>query len=214
MNDTPQDNWFQSISNHMTTRNFKAGDIMAMQGERSEVVGYILSGQAKAISYSENGATTWIGYFSPEEFFGHMSLLTKAPINFEVTAETDVTALIISTNTMRDLLSEESELTQVLAKDLAARLDVMTQRLVEAFTLSAKGRICAELARLACVIGITPEKKIIRPNPVFVDLALRVNSTRETVSRTVSELQKKGVLSREPGALVVENPDRLMAAIQ
>ena len=187
---------------------------MAMQGEQSDVVGYLLSGRAKAISYSENGTATWIGYFTAEDFYGHMSLLTLAPINFEITAETDVTALIVSTNAMRELLSEENDLSRILANDLATRLDLMTQRLIEAFTLSAKGRICAELARLSCVIGITPEKNVIRPNPVFVDLALRVNSSRETVSRTVSELQKKGVLSREPGALIIENPDRLIAAIQ
>lgn len=214
MADLLREDWFHSISNRTTTRRFSAGDIMTLQGESSDYVGYILSGRARAVSYSEDGTATWVGYFSPDDFFGHMSLLTELPVNFEITAETDMKVIIVSVKIMQDLLFESTELSQVLATDLAVRLDMMTRRLVEAYTLSAKGRVCAELARLSNVIGIMPEKNIIRPNPVFVDLAMRVNSTRETVSRTVSELQKKGIISRETGALIIEKPDRLKAAIQ
>ena len=63
-------------------------------------------------------------------------------------------------------------------------------------------------------IGVDPDRHIVRPNPVFVDLALRINSTRETVSRTVSELQKKGIVSREPGALVIQSPEKLKASVK
>jgi len=67
---------------------------------------------------------------------------------------------------------------------------------------------------MALPIGIDPDRHIIRPSPVFVELARRLNSTRETVSRTVSELQNQGILAREPGALIIENPERLRKAVQ
>jgi len=106
---------------------------------------------------------------------------------------------------MKQLLAKENGLSLTLHNDLVIKLDHMTSRLIEAFSLSAKGRVCAELSRLSRVIGILPERLIIRPSPVFVELAERVNSTRETVSRTVSELQKKGILKREAGALIMEH---------
>ena len=115
---------------------------------------------------------------------------------------------------MHELMVQKDGLSISLANDLAARLEHMTSRLIEAFTLSAKGRVCAELSRLSKVIGVSPENLIIRPSPVFVELAERVNSTRETVSRTVSELQKKGIVSRESGALIIKKPEVLKAAIQ
>lgn len=205
---------YQSLLARGVRRTFKAGDIISLQDELPSGVGYILSGRAKAISYSDKGDATWVGYFEARDFFGHMSLLTEQAVNFEISAETEMEAIIIPIGAMRSLLSEDQELGRALANDLAARLDYMTRRLVEAFTLSAKGRVCAELARLSNIIGMEPEKSIIRPSPVFVELAQRVNSTRETVSRTVSELQKKGIVSREPGALVIDKPERLKAAIQ
>jgi len=214
MNEAPNQDWLQSIASQTSTRVFKVRETIALQGEPTDYVGYIILGKAKAISYSEDGVATWVGYFLAEEFFGHMSLLTNTPANFEISAATDMKVIIISVKTMRGLLSDDTQLSLILANDLAARLDMMTRRLVEAITLSAKGRICAELARLSNIIGIMPDKSIIRPNPIFVELAMRVSSTRETVSRTISELQKQGIITREPGALVIEKPEHLKAAIK
>ena len=87
-------------------------------------------------------------------------------------------------------------------------------RLVEAITLSAPGRVCAELVRMSKPVGIDPDKRVIRPSPVFLEVALRVSSTRETVSRTVNALLKDGVLSRETGAMLIHAPDALKSRIK
>lgn len=206
--------WYQSISDRTTTRTYKSGSVIALQGEDAQKIGYVLDGRAKAVSFTKNGEATWVGYFQLGDFFGHTAWLSENPPPFEIIAETDVKVLFVAAATMNELLTEQENLGLELAKDLASRLDQMTQRLIEAFTLSAKGRICAELTRLSRVIGIAPDTRIIRPNPVLVDLAERVNSTRETVSRTVSDLQKKGILAREPGAIIITNPDRLRDGIR
>lgn len=206
--------WYSAISAHARIQSYKADEIIALQGAILGHVGYIISGRAKAVAFSENGTATWVGYFEPEEFFGHVSLLTETDTKFEISADRPTEILIIPVKLMRDFLEIETQFSASLMDDLARRLDQMTSRLIEAFTLSAKGRVCAELARLSNIIGIMPEKHIIRPNPIFVDLAQRVNSTRETVSRTVSELQKKGIITREPGALIINSPEKLKAAIQ
>jgi len=214
MNSAEQDVWYRSISDRGSKKNFRQGEIISLQGEAPDFVGFILSGRAKAVSFSEYGHATWIGYFKPNEFFGHMSLISQNHSQFEISADNEVEAIIVSIDVMKQLLAKEDGLSLTLCNDLAIKLDHMTSRLIEAFSLSAKGRVCAELSRLSRVIGILPENLIIRPSPVFVELAERVNSTRETVSRTVSELQKKGILRRESGALIIEKPEALKAAIQ
>ena len=208
------ESWYAVVAQHGSGRVFRAGQAINLQDELSEHVGIVISGRAKAVSFTQSGIETWLGYFSEGDFFGHISLLTDVPVNFEVTAEIDTHTLIIPVTRMKEILSENGQLSNAINKDLARRLDLMMRRLVEALTLSAKGRVCAELVRLSSPIGIDPKKQIIRPNPVFVELALRVSSTRETVSRTVSELQKKGIILREPGALVIPHPERLKAAVK
>ena len=210
-NPTP---WHDAIADQTTIRLYEAGAIMALQGEEVGQIGYVLSGRAKAVAFSERGEATWVGYFQTDDFFGHTSLLTDSSPLFEIIAETEVKVLYVSTTTMQKLLNEHQGLSLKIAEDLALRLDHMTRRLIEAYTLSAKGRICAELSRLSRVVGIAPDTRIIRPNPVFVELAERVNSTRETVSRTVSDLQKNGILAREPGAIIIKKPDVLRKRIR
>jgi len=206
--------WYDAISDRTSTRDYEAGHVLALQGEQAGKIGYVLSGRAKAVAFSTKGEATWVGYFRTGDFFGHTALLSESPPPFEIIAETDVKIIFVSTSTMRSLLDERQGLGLEIAQDLALRLDHMTNRLIEAYTLSAKGRICAELSRLSRVIGIAPDTRIIRPSPVFVELAERVNSTRETVSRTVSDLQKKGILAREPGAIIIKNPERLNEGIR
>lgn len=195
-------------------RSEEAGAPILFQGADARTVGLIISGTAKAVAYSAEGEETWLGRFSPGEFFGHMAFLTNAPVRYEIAAETDVTLCMISARRVEALMRDDKRLSERFAKDLALRLDVMMTRLVEALTLSARGRICAELLRLSNPIGISPDRWVIRPNPVFVELALRINSTRETVSRTVSDLDKKGIISREAGAIVINQPDRLKDAVR
>lgn len=206
--------WYEALEKGSFPKTYSADESISFQGELSEHVGFILSGSAKAVSYSENGDETWLGRFTEGEFFGHTSFLTQSPVNFEITAETDLKVLLIAVQNIGDLFEAHSDIGRVFAKDLATRLDMMMRRLVEALTLSAKGRVCAELIRMSNPIGIDPDRHIVRPNPVFVDLALRINSTRETVSRTVSELQKKGIVSKEPGALIIQNPKKLRASVK
>lgn len=214
MNSYDPDAWHHSLKDGTTKRTYGADAVIALQAEDTELIGYVLSGRAKAISFSKAGDATWVGYFQTGDFFGHTALLSQNPPPFEIIAETDVEVLFVSTAHMQKLLDEQDGLSLELARDLAARLDQMTNRLIEAYTLSAKGRVCAELSRLSRIIGITPDTRIIRPSPVFVELAERVNSTRETVSRTVNDLQRKGIVKREPGALVIMRPDRLRDRIQ
>jgi CRP-like cAMP-binding protein len=206
--------WYETVPNQTVNRQFKTGDVIALQGEESQKIGYILSGRAKAVAFSEKGEATWVGYFKAGDFFGHTALLSENASHFEIIAETNVETIFVTAGKMIVLLDEHESLSLEIAKDLALRLDQMTNRMIEAYTLSAKGRICAELSRLSRVIGKAPDTRIIRPNPVFVDLAQRVNSTRETVSRTVSDLQKKGILAREPGAIIIKNPTRLRDGIR
>ncbi len=49
----------------------------------------------------------------------------------------------------------------------------------------------------------------MRPAPVLAAMAVRVLSTRETVSRTINALERRGIIRREADALIVVAPHRL-----
>lgn len=203
--------WYGALLKYSTTKVVSAGEVISFQSAEASqnFVGLILTGHAHALSYSENGEETWLGEYGPGQFIGLMPLLSRGQVQFDVRAEKDMSLRVIKEAQMRRLLADHSALGTYVATDLASRLDGALLSLIDTHTLSVKGRICVELLRLSVPIGMEPDKQIIRPSPVFVDLARRINSTRETVSRTVNELKRMGVVSREPGALVIQDPKQL-----
>lgn len=214
MGNVTEKSWFELLSSHSVEVVHKPGESFSLQGDVLGTVGYVISGEANAISYSIDGDETWLGEFRPGEFIGLMSLFSPEISNFEIRVKSELVVRSLSHEKIRTLIRQDTSLCEAIAEDLARRLKTSVSDLINIHTLSIKGRICSELMRLSLPIGVDPDRHIIRPSPVFVDLARRLNSTRETVSRTVSELQKKGVISRHPGALIVENLDLLEDAVQ
>jgi len=206
--------WITEFSGQGTQNAYKPGQEIVFQGDAPDQIGYVLSGVAKAVTCNQDGVETWLGAFRKGDFFAHTAFLNQAPATFAISADTAMTALMLPATFIEAQLSQGGDIGRIFAGDLARRLSEMMDRYVEALTMSAKGRVCAELMRLSDPIGVTPDKRIVRPNPIFVDLALRINSTRETVSRTVSALQKDGIVSREAGAMLIERPAALKAAMR
>ena len=91
--------------------------------------------------------------------------------------------------------------TRVLQK----RLRQAAARMVERSTLSAAGRVYRELLRLARM----GDGRTIAPAPVLTAFAMRVDTTRETVSRAITTLVRRGIVRRDKDALVIVAPHRL-----
>jgi DNA-binding MarR family transcriptional regulator len=92
-----------------------------------------------------------------------------------------------------------------LSRLLLRQLRRATSRIYERAAVSAVGRVHAELLRMARASpGLA-----ISPAPVLSELAVRVLTTRETASRAVSALERRGIVRRESGSLIVVAPQRL-----
>jgi CRP-like cAMP-binding protein len=206
--------WFELLSSQSTEKSYKRGESLNLLGQSFKTVGFVVSGKASALSYSIDGDETWAGEYNEGQFIGLMSLFAHDASDFEVQATSKLVLRVLPQDKFMELMRNDAALCEAIARDLATQLNKSMSDFVNVHTLSVRGRICAELMRLSSPIGLNPERHIIRPSPIFVEVARRLNSSRETVSRTVSELQDRGVISRRPGALIVESPHRLQAAIQ
>lgn len=214
MEDFQKTGWFESFRTQSDEAIYNRGEVFSFQGDSLKRIGLVLSGKANAQAYSVNGDMIWVGEYKEGQFIGLMSLFTNEISRFEVKATSKLTVLVLSFDKMRKLMQSNLALAEASARGLAIRLDSSVSDIIDVHTLSVRGRICSELIRLAFPMGIDPDRYIIRPSPVFVELAQRLNSSRETVSRTVSELQGKGILEREPGALIINDHEALQDAIQ
>ena len=75
-------------------------------------------------------------------------------------------------------------------------------------------RIHAELLRLARKNLSGENSAEIHPAPTHLDIANRISTHREAVSREISELSKCGILQRKNGKLIIHDINRLETLLQ
>ncbi|HEX8668772.1 MAG TPA: Crp/Fnr family transcriptional regulator [Allosphingosinicella sp.] len=188
-------------------RAYPARACILRQGDRSTATHLLVLGRAHALLYSAEGQVILLHEFGPGDLFGALAGLGAAPEEADVVAVEDVRAFLIEASALVALAERQGCIGLALSRLLLKRLRITSARMYERAALSAPGRVCAELLRLAR----DREGRAIRPVPIIAELALKVGTTRETASRTVHALERRGILRREPGALVVVAPQRLEA---
>ncbi len=161
-------------------------------------------GSAAELAYGREGAALVLHALAPGEFFGEI-VGSGGEHSTQVEALSDGAATHFAASALVRLMESYPLVALAMARHLSARIAAMRQRMLETALLSASGRIAAELLRRSRASS----DGVIRPLPVWSELAVIVQSTRETVSRTVSGLEKRGVLKRVKGGLALVAPHRL-----
>ena len=179
------------------------------QGDRSATAFLVVLGRAHALLYAMDGQVILLHEFGPGDLFGALGGIDPAAEEADVVAIEEVRSLLIEAGALVALAERHAAIGLALSRLLLKRLRLTSTRMYERAALSAGGRVCAELLRLAR----EGEGMAIRPAPVLSELALRVGTTRETASRTVSALLRRGILRRDGEALVVAAPQRLEGEI-
>ena len=112
-------------------------------------------------------------------------------------------------STFRELLETEPGLANALLPRLTKTIWALTTRVYEFSTLAVNNRIHAELLRLASLGSKDGKAARIVPAPTHVEIASRVSTHREAVTRELNRLSRIGIIERRGGTLLVTDVDRL-----
>ena len=193
------------IARHASERHYPVKTIILKQGDRADATFLLVTGRAHALTYGLEGQVVLLHEFLPGDFFGAVALADPAPEDADVVAVEDVRSMVFLALDFLSLIETHGCVGLVVSKMLLKQLRATAARMIERTTLSATGRIHAELLRLARI----GDGRTIRPVPVLSALAVRVHSTRETVSRTIHALERRGIVRRDADSLVIVAPRRL-----
>lgn len=163
----------------------------------------LLSGRARARLFGLDGHETLIQDFSAGDLFGALESEQPEPYGAEVVALEPCRAAVFGAAEFEELLEAHGSIGLAVTRMLSRQLAASSRRLMERTSLSAAGRVHAALLRLG------GEGRRIASWPSPTALAPEVQSTRETVSRTLNALERRGIIRREGAALVIAAPRRL-----
>ena len=164
----------------------------------------LTTGRAAELAYGREGSVLVLYTIAAGEFYGSL-LGGGGEGDTRIEALIDSTGAHFSSAALLRLMEGYSSVALALARQMAKRIEAMRQRMIETALLSATGRIAAELLRR----GRASRDGVIRPLPVFSEFAVEVQTSRETVSRAISQWERRGLVRRVEGGLQIVAPHRL-----
>ncbi|WP_298397027.1 Crp/Fnr family transcriptional regulator [Sphingobium sp.] len=181
----------------LTVKSYEARHILARQGDVSRFCWLVVEGNITTHTLGIDGQRQQLARYGPGEFFGAYPDVTHH--RAEVETSTATLLLRAEAEKLAHLVRANGELAAGMAQLLARQLDLALDRMAARTTYSAAGRVYNELMKLVADGGE------INPTPQITTLALSANTTRETASRAINVLIRRGIVSRDGQSLIVHS---------
>lgn len=189
-------------------RTFCRGQMILNQEEVSRGVRFITRGHVRIVARMAEGREVIFNDFGPGQFFGELAAIDGNIRSACVSAQTDVVLWTMPHTVFKQLCHEHPEVCWGVMEHMAKIVRLLSNRLSEFTFLKAKHRLYAELLRLSRD-DEGDDRRLIMPRPRQVDIADRIASRREIVSREMKELERAGIIEKVPGGLLIARPDEL-----
>ncbi|RVT90533.1 Crp/Fnr family transcriptional regulator [Sphingomonas crocodyli] len=184
---------------------FSHNVVIAHQGDPSEHCWLILDGSVRIQLISCDGQRAQLAYHGPGEVFGAYPDVTTHRADIITSGDTEV--LRIATSTIAAVAADHASVAYGLSRLFARQLDMALDRMAARATLTAAGRVYSELMRLV------DADNIISLVPTVTALAMGANTSRETASRAITALERRGIVKRDGQMMTVQAPRMLKELI-
>jgi CRP/FNR family transcriptional regulator, cyclic AMP receptor protein len=188
----------------MTIKRWHGGAIIVGQQEPGDALYVQVSGRSKVVLFGENGREMTLSVIEPGGFFGEMALFDDKPRSANVVALEDSVLLVLDRVAFRTHLESNPRTTLKLLGELADRLRRANEIINNLALHDVPSRLARTLVSLAEANGESREDGIlIRRRPTQQDLASMVGTCRETVSRALSSMARRGLLVQRGRTLLL-----------
>jgi len=206
---TLPDDAITRVAQRCNWRDYDAGEQIVGHEDASTDVLFLAAGKVRVIIYSAAGKAVVFVDLAPETMFGEIAAIDRRPRSATVEALEVCTIAALPADEFESLLMREPGLAIATLRHLTAEVRRLSERVFEFSTMVVQNRIQAELIRLATEGGRTQGEIVLSPAPSLSDIADRISTHREAVSRELSRLISIGLLRREHGNLKITDVAKL-----
>jgi CRP-like cAMP-binding protein len=191
----------------------REGEIIGL-GVASTEVHFIASGRVRITIYSAGGREVAFRELGPGDSFGQLAAIDGQARSASVVAVEATILASMSREPFFELMREQPEVALNVMRDLVALVRDLTNRIVDATTLTVPVRVRRELVRLARASAVAGNQATIASAPTHAELANRIGGTREAVTRELNRLSRDKTIRREGRAIAILDFARLEEAAQ
>jgi CRP-like cAMP-binding protein len=193
----------RALARQATLRPVGRGATVGAQGTRLDAAILVVRGRIRSVCRAPNGREISVEVFRTGDLVADFAL-ADLPLGNDWEAVESSTLLMIPREVLMPFLRAAPDVLMALAAGLCGRLE-RSKQLATGIALSGvQERVVSRLVALGRQDGAPqPEGLLIRNRPTQQELANQIGACRETVSRTVSELVRQGLLTPRGRTLLV-----------
>jgi CRP-like cAMP-binding protein len=192
-----------------TWRSFQAGSRVISRDDPDRHLYLIVSGRVRVVAHAANGRELAYRDVGIGQCLGEIAAIDGQPRSATVEAIEESVVAVVPSTVFWSCLEQNPRVMRKVMELLARTIRSLTERLFEIGTLGVQNRVHAEILRLARSAGVHDGAATIEPAPKHIEIAARISTNREQVTKELSQMARQGLIAKAGAALVVPDVARL-----
>jgi CRP/FNR family cyclic AMP-dependent transcriptional regulator len=205
----------EALSKRCQWQRYRPHQLIVGQDDETKDVFFIVRGKVRVTVYAASGKEVSFRDLGAGQMFGELSAIDGQPRSATVIALQEALMARMPPNVFWTMLERHPQVAAAVLHYLVGLVRALSDRVFEFSTLAVKNRIHAELLRLAReASGRNNGTTLISPAPTHAEIASRISTHREAVTRELNELVRTGLVERCSGGLIIRDIERLARLVE
>lgn len=198
------------LSARMVLREYARRAVVAAKDAPAQELGFLVSGRLQGVDFTVDSRSVGLYFVDPGDYFSELSVVDSQPASEFVVAAANSVVAMLDAGLARQLIFSQPTLAREVMMRLAQRVRTVTAQRTLLSLPNAFQRLCVLVLQMAkpqgggagggsgAASGAAPGTALVVPQvPTHQELAIMINSSRETVTRAFQILFTQHVLVRE-----------------
>ncbi len=200
----------KAFSEVAPVKEIRARELLYSPHQSAEVIFMLSAGRVKLYHLTPDGNMLHRGFIQPGAMFGEMNVIGQTMLGCYVEAVEDSLICVMYQADVERLLLNDVRILRRIVNSIGQRLIDTEYQLYIMALKTALERVAAALLYMGLRYDQrTPGQETLRVDITHDDLAAIIGTNRETVTRTLNEMQREGTVKLGRGRVLLHDLRRL-----
>ncbi|WP_394779228.1 Crp/Fnr family transcriptional regulator [Undibacterium sp.] len=201
------DDEMTKVKSELRVRQFNKRDVVLQKGGVGDSLLFLFSGQLQVVDVTEDGRAIGLRMLNEGDFFGEIAIINGSTRSASVVALSNVLVGFLPSATALHLFSHSPNVANMMLRHLADKIqrDSEFRALLSINNTSRRIYAFIELFKKVAPGNL----EVVENLPTHQDIAMMINTSRETVTRALLSLAQQGIVEKDLHRLIIRKPAEL-----
>lgn len=186
-------------------KTYVKGEMIFLAGEENNNLYVVHQGLVKITKYSNDGKEQVLRILRPGDFLGEHNLFSNKSLDINAQAVHNSKLCVIEGSKLKELILKYPEIAFKILEDISYRLAKAEELLKNIAIESAEKRV------IDLLISLCDENNVVTLDMKKKDIASMLGMSAETLSRTLSNLEKNNIIRQSKNKIIILDENYLFS---